>query len=206
MLVVLLWFSASRASILCDLTTICVFGAALTSSKKIIIILVLAFGASGAYLVAPEIQKSIYSRVVIKGDDRGEIFFSRQKPWQESYKAAMKAGLLGVGYGVSAGHNDYDVGLTANEYGREKGNTQLAVWEEIGLVGLGLYILLLFGICWELVKWLRATNDHELKAMLAIGLGMVLGLTAESAFEAWWVAPGSIQSAGFWAIVGSAAA
>lgn len=201
-LAVLLWLSASRASMLCVLITLMVSMSALTSSKKLIVVFLLAFGVLGTAVIAPEIQKNLYERVILKGAESGDVFYTRLDPWKDSYDAALQGGVLGVGYGVSVGHSNFEVGLTAQTYGREKGNTQLAVWEETGLVGLALYTILLLGIFRVLYRGMRSARSDNLRIMLAIVLGMVLGMTVESAFEAWWVAPGSLESAGFWAVVG----
>ena len=96
------------------------------------------------------------------------------------------------------------MGLTAVGYGREKGNTQLAIWEETGLVGLGLYSLFVLGIIVELGSGLRRIKDQESKIQLGLLLGALVGFLMQSFFEAWWVAPGSAELAFFWAALGAA--
>jgi O-antigen ligase len=176
---------------------------ALTANKKIVLILALALGVSGTVIIAPQVQESLYNRVVVKGNSEGEIFYSRYKPWSDSYHAALQGGYFGLGYGVSAGHKEFELGLTAETYGREKGNAQLAIWEETGLVGLTLYTILFLAIFKTFFRAYRAAQgNNDLRVMLGIVGGAALGMIFESVFEAWWVAPGSIESAGFWAIVG----
>ena len=153
-------------------------------------------------VVFPQVQDQAIHRFVLKGNTHGEILFSRVDTWEQSYEAALQGGYFGLGYGVTAGDTDFEGGLTAKTYGREKGNSQLAVWEETGLVGLGLYAMVLLAILTTLFRTLRATRDVPLRLSTALVLGLVVGMTAESAFEAWWGAPGSIQAAGFWAMVG----
>ena len=200
---ILLLFSGSRASLLCVLTTVFFAVMALTANKKIVLVSALAFAVAGTALIAPQVQESLYSRVLIKGNANGEIFYSRYKPWSDSYSAALQGGYFGLGYGVSAGHKEFQVGLTAETYGREKGNAQLAVWEETGLVGLALYTILLLAMFKTFFRAYRAAQGNgDLRVMLGIVGGAALGMIIESVFEAWWVAPGSMESAGFWAIVG----
>lgn len=197
-----LWLSASRASILCALITLFFATTAVTTNKKLILTLVLGLGVIGTVVIAPRVQTSLYNRFVLKGGGTDDVLYSRAGPWKESYDAALQGGYFGVGYGVSVGDTNFNLGFTAEKYGREKGNTQLAVWEETGLVGLTLYTILLFAIVKELYRGLRAARDDDLTIILSIIFGMVVGMTIQSAFEAWWVAPGSLESAGFWAIVG----
>jgi O-antigen ligase len=197
-----LWRSGSRASMLCVLLTIFVPVAAVSPNKKIVVILALVVGTLGATVVVPQIEEKFVEHVVLKSNEEGDVFYSRYAPWKQSYAAALQGGYFGLGYGVSAGNTDFTIGLTADTYGREKGNAQLAVWEETGLVGLALYSILLFAIFKELYRAFRAARDDDAKTKLAIILGMTAGLTAQSVFEAWWVAPGSLESAAFWSVVG----
>jgi hypothetical protein len=195
--------SASRASMLCALITIFFAVVTLTANKKAIVVLILSFVSLSTVLILPQIQTSIYRRLVVKGNQHGEIFFSRYGPWKESYDAALKGGYFGAGYGVSVGDTNFSLGLTAESYGREKGNSQLAIWEETGLVGLALYSILLFGILRDIYDGMSAArNDADLRFMLGVSFGIVLGMTAQSVFEAWWSAPGSLEAAAFWSVVG----
>lgn len=201
-LVFALWRSGSRASMLCVLLTVFVPVATVSPNKKIIVALALFLGTLGATVVLPQIQERLTQHVLFKANEEGEVFYSRYAPWQDSYAAALQGGYYGLGYGVSAGNTNFTIGLTADAYGREKGNAQLAVWEETGLVGLALYAILLFAIFRELYRAFRAARGDDAKIKLGIIIGMVAGLTVQSVFEAWWVAPGSIESAAFWSIVG----
>ncbi|HVZ51719.1 MAG TPA: hypothetical protein VG986_07120 [Pseudolabrys sp.] len=201
-LCLMLMRSGSRASMLCAAVTVFSALMALTANKKIAIITTGVFGILAVILVVPQVQQHLYEHYVLKGSTEKEgVFFSRYQPWEESYRAALQGGYVGVGYGVTAGQLNFDVGLTAQTYGREKGNAQLAVWEETGLVGLALYAILLVAI---FRRFFRAFGHAkgELKILIAIVGGVAMGLTVQSVFEAWWTAPGSIQSAAFWAFVG----
>jgi O-antigen ligase len=121
---------------------------------------------------------------------------------RQSYKAAVEGGLLGLGYGVSFGAGKFAGGLTAVGYGREKGNTQLAIVEETGLVGLFLYALLVFSLFTNVLTAYRRVGHKSEKALMAVLLGALTGSMVQSFFEAWWVAPGSPESAYFWALAG----
>jgi O-antigen ligase len=92
--------------------------------------------------------------------------------------------------------------LTAVGYGREKGNSQLAIVEETGVIGLVFYAFFLSALFSYLFRAFRGASDERAKVALGLVTGALLGMTFQSVFEAWWVAPGSPESAFFWAIAG----
>src|SRR5262249_43946651 len=137
------------------------------------------------------------------GEESG-ILFSRRSVWQKSYENAEEGGLFGAGYGVTVGDTAFEGGLTAFGYGREKGNAQLAIVEETGLVGLGFYLILLLTLFTRLVGAHMREKNSDIKVALGIVTGALAGFTMMSVFEAWWVAPGSPESAYFWSLAGVA--
>ena len=95
-------------------------------------------------IAVPAIQSSLYERLIVKGNvETGDVLHTRREVWSELYELAKRGGMVGAGYGVSIGSGDFAGGFTVVGYGREKGNSQLAVWEETGIVGLILYALIL---------------------------------------------------------------
>jgi hypothetical protein len=78
----------------------------------------------------------------------------------------------------------------------------LAIVEETGIVGLGLYSVLLFALFVPLVRAHLREKNPDVKVVLGIVVGALAGLTVMSVFEAWWVAPGSAESAYFWSLAG----
>jgi hypothetical protein len=155
--------------------------------------------------VAPELTEPFVQRNVYKyADDDQGVFYTRDQPWEDSYSAAAEGAWIGLGYGVSAGEHNFNVGLTAVGYGREKGNSQLAIVEETGIVGLILYAALLFALFPELVSAFRACRIAEHRMMMGLLIGTLSGLVLQSVFEAWWVAPGAPEFAYFWAVAGAA--
>jgi O-antigen ligase len=204
-LLVLLWFSGSRAAMLAALSTFAVFLVALSPKKRTMAFGLLGILSLGAAIAVPAIQTSVYGRFVLKGNATNEdVLSTRRGVWAKSYELAEQGGVLGGGYGVTIGHTDFSGGVTAVGYGREKGNSQLAVWEETGMVGLALYALLIFGIMLGLGSSLTKIKDRESKVKLGLLFGAILGFTIHSVFEAWWVAPGAAEFAFFWAMVGAA--
>jgi O-antigen ligase len=155
--------------------------------------------------VAPELTEPFVHRNVYKYTDEDQgVFYTRDQPWEDSYNAATEGAWIGLGYGVSAGEYNFDVGLSAVGYGREKGNSQLAIVEETGIVGLILYVALLFALFPELVGAFRACRIAEHRMMMGLLIGTLSGMVLQSVFEAWWVAPGAPEFAYFWAIAGAA--
>lgn len=141
--------------------------------------------------------------IISKGNDDKSLTSSRDFVWEESYAQAVKGGLFGGGCGVTIGTETvFDPGLSASNYGREKGNTQLAVIEEMGLIGLFFYLFSTFGIVravWK--RWRICRNTYE-RTLQGLIMGLLIGLFCNSIFEAWYVAPASPESVYYWFVVG----
>jgi len=146
----------------------------------------------------------VENRLVYKTTDalaeaygRRDVFYTRESVWEESVAGAEAGGVFGVGYAVHHGSemttSEFDV--TSVGYGREKGNSQLAVIEEVGVVGLMLYSLILVRWIGLMLSALLAAKSRDEKTLLAIVLGAFLGINFQSAFEQWWVSPGSQEYA-----------
>jgi hypothetical protein len=206
MMVFVLWWSASRASILCAIFVVAAFAFIMSPGRRSMIGLVVIVCATTIAVAAPELEQGVYERVVIKSSVKGDAFFSRRMTWEKTYEGAKEGGLLGLGYGVSAGFGDFSLGLTSNTYGREKGNAQLAIWEETGLIGLAIYGLLIITMFMELISAFASITDQDERVEYAVIVGLLAGLVAQSVFEAWWTSPGSMESAIFWSTVGVASA
>jgi len=156
------------------------------------------------YATAPELQERVTQRVIYKHATEGQgIFYTRQQPWAESFGKALEGGLIGGGYGVTIGAPPLETqGFTSIGYGREKGNSQLAIIEETGVVGFLLYLLMIVSFGRYMFIAYRTAPNLQLKTALAIIIGTLIGMLLQSMFEAWWVAPGSPESVAFWAFAG----
>jgi hypothetical protein len=114
-------------------------------------------------------------------------------------------GLVGGGYGVSIGdHKVFAGGLTAIGYGREKGNTQMAIVEEVGLVGFAIYLVIHILLLYRLQSTASSWPSGPHKQVLSLVTGVLMGMMVHSVFEAWWVAPGSPEYVYFWTMAGVA--
>lgn len=204
LIVVLFWRAASRAGVLCAVFVV-VVGLMGLQASKLVTLTVLAIGVAASVAAgAPEVQSMIYERLIIKYSPDGDVFYTRRDAWQDSEEGARKGGVIGLGYGASYGDTTFDVDFSAVGYGREKGNSQLAIVEEAGLVGLAFYAVVLIAIFGELFVCLWRFPPGEAKLELALTTGLLAGLVAQSCFEAWWTSPGSAGSAIFWTTAGVA--
>ena len=159
-------------------------------------------------LAAPGFGGELYAKYVLKdtGLSMSAAFEkSRGAPTEESFAGAKQGGFLGAGYGVSVGADPsgYRGGLSAVGYGREKGNSALAIIEEIGLIGLVLVLLLLLHIFGMALKAYRMSYGREVRALIGLSTGLWFGLVVHFNFEAWLVAPGSAESLFFWGYIGA---
>ena len=198
-----LLLSHSRSAILTSLMAVVGVLLALDLRRQLVMLLGGLLLLIPALALNPQLIPKIETHYIYKsGTAETGILFSREAVWKESYRLAKQGGWFGGGYGVTIGETEFKQGLTAVGYGREKGNSQLAIWEETGLVGLFLYSLLIITIITELMLAYRRSRNLNTRTQLAILLGMQCGMFVQSVFEAWWVAPGSPEAAYFWALTG----
>jgi O-antigen ligase len=199
---ILLWRSGSRAAILCAACVIAFSVVALRPTKIVLIFTLFISAAAIVSLAVPEFEDRLYTRFVVKYSTSDDVFYTRREVWGESLEGARQGGWLGLGFGASYGDDSFSGGLTSVGYGREKGNSQLAILEELGIVGAVLYAILILSIISELLGNFRRAPDRDTRMELALTTGLAIGLLAQSVFEAWWTSPGSVESTIFWATVG----
>jgi cell division protein FtsW (lipid II flippase) len=195
-----IYMTQSRAALL---VAVCALGGmCLSFSKRKAIAggFFLALAVVLVMAVRPDLQTEIVQQVIYKHSD--DIFYTRIQPWSESLEKARLGGVLGAGYGVSIGSGSWGGGLTAVGYGREKGNSQLAIIEETGFVGLTFYLLLVSSLVLKLYNAFTTARNPKAKVALGLASGAVVGMLMQSVFEAWWVAPGAPESVAFWALTG----
>jgi hypothetical protein len=203
-LVLIELYSMSRASFLVMGCILILYLLAQQKRRQAKYVLAIIMVAAVAVLAAPDSIHDNFWRFAHKGNPNADILFSRRSLWEASYEQALKGGWFGGGYGVTIGETEFGGGLTAFGYGREKGNTQLAIMEELGLIGLGLYGLLLASLLVHLARTFKRIQTRDDKVAFGIVTGAILGMTVNSVFEAWWVAPGSPECSYFWGLVGIA--
>lgn len=169
--------------------------------KAILVLMALALFV----MVAPQTASNLETIFVYKTDRENGLTNSRDQVWATSYEQALKGGWVGGGYGVNIGSlESFAGGLTSSGYGREKANSQFGIMEETGLVGLSLYLgstLSLFAMLW---RARRRCREPRMRKMMGLMFGMLVGLTFQSIFEAWYNAPGSPECLYYWVMAGIA--
>jgi O-antigen ligase len=195
--------SGSRASTLGAAIVLILF----LMSLKIRVTVFYSLLIMGALLIAASVDAELihatYHDYLLKGQtEKKGILFSRERVWDKSYENAIAGGWFGAGYGVTIGDTVFEGGLTAETYGREKGNAQLAIVEETGKIGLLLYFGLLLTLFTRILSAFIREKHGDMKVILGLIMGALCGITFTSVFEAWWVAPGSAESAFFWGLAG----
>lgn len=200
---VIIYMTHSRSSLLVALTILGGVLLSLKVKKQIMIayfaVLLFTLGS----LIFHEEGSSIIQQLLYKNSET--IIFSRLDPWSKSLEKAILGEWIGGGYGVSIGDDSWKGGsFTSFGYGREKGNTQMAIIEETGVVGLVLYVMMLCSLFFYLFTKFLTIVDKDTRTALGIFMGALTGMVLQTVFEAWWVAPGSPESPLFWALAGAA--
>ncbi|MCX7121857.1 MAG: O-antigen ligase family protein [Gammaproteobacteria bacterium] len=209
---------SAMAIFLCVLFSFCV---SLSLSKKIQIVM-LSFIAIAIIVVMMPVsylESKIISHIyksqgnVTVNSDASLILTTRSTVWQNSYEQAMKGGIFGGGFDVDIGNKHFSDewickdshgrNIQTDCYGREKGNTQLAIMEETGIVGLVFYILILSSFFWSVVPYYIKLKGSE-KVSMGLVLGVIIGLLMESIVEAWWDASAGQEIIYFWTLIGVA--
>lgn len=90
-------------------------------------------------------------------------YFSRRNIlWVPSYHAALHGGILGLGFGVTDPNveSDFEKMNRFGELKREKGNSVLALIEEVGIIGLVLFMLPFLNV---ILRFVTVFKNPELK-------------------------------------------
>jgi O-antigen ligase len=205
-LLVLLVLTRSRAAALIALCTLVAFALVALPRKSLAIGALAGLLLVGAVAALPPLRERVAGPVralVDKNND--DPLLSRRELWRRSYEYAARGGVVGMGYGVSTdARARFAGGATAVGYAREKGSSQLAIVEETGLIGLGIYALLIAQLFLFLISRTAAAAKRETRLAAGLLTGALAGIVLQSVFEGWWTAPGSLQSIFFWSTAGAA--
>lgn len=155
-----------------------------------VLILTFAFNQS--------LYRKFYEKFVLKRSE--SVMNSRRDQMETSWAAAKQGGILGLGFGVSAGESRYWTFGSFSRSAREKGSSQMAILEETGVLGFALYLG--FVLC-ALLFLLREWRTPGFGFLAALSTGFFLAGILHSMFEAWFLATGP-ESAFFWAGLGLA--
>lgn len=195
--------SCSRSAFLIAMVVGIFFVLSLNLKKKIFI----TCSSCLCVILLSLLTPTLLNNYIYKNTQHKDMLASRYGVWKMSYDAAVEGGVFGAGYSVALKPKgpftiwDYD---SVNKV-REKSNSQLAAIEEIGLIGLSLYIFFLIVLLVPAVKFWRNLQG-EPKVVFGLVLGAIFGLILQSGFEAWWTGPFAQENAAFWTLVGVARA
>jgi hypothetical protein len=160
-------------------------------------------------LYFPEYVQNLGQVYVYKGSSY--VLKSRAELLRASWEAAKERPLMGGGFGVSKGYSEHwEFAYESGAAGREKGNSYLALVEEVGLIGAGF---LLLPLAWALLAATRRLMDfrrlhqmaEEFWAILTLSACLVGGL-ADASMEAWLTSVGFFSTILFWLVFGVLAA
>lgn len=159
------------------------------------------------FLLIPNLGEFVYQKFIVKGtglDIAGSFEQSRAGVFAASLAGAEAGGFLGGGFGIIIGSDPsgYSGGVSSVGYGREKGNSILAVIEEIGLVGVIIFLLIFTAFFSKARSAYKKSRKKSQKAQVGFLAGYVFAMLVMSNFEAWLVAPGSPESLFFWSYFG----
>jgi len=194
----LLVLTYSRASIASFLILIIIL-LLLQGSKLVLLFSTISITALIlSFVLIPSLRNSI-KNLLLK--DTKSITETRLPLWNASYKAALNGGLFGLGYGIS--HLEIKSGGAGDHYEngrfvREKGNSILAMIEEVGIIGLTLFIAPIVIIFRNLFMFFnsqirKSANSRNYSSFYLLSFSFLLGALFHAQFESWWVGVGSFQ-------------
>ncbi len=157
------------------------------------------------FYTTPTVKQFIYKTEKSIGDRRAFNIAA-------TVEAAKYGGLFGIGYGISEHPNDKRV-IGHYERGgklfiREKMISSLALIEETGVIGLILFLLLLFYVLIQLIKKyflalkISFSNNVLVRINSSMMIAVLLAYSFNAQIEAWWVGVGSIQLPLFFMLLG----
>ncbi|HAB52859.1 MAG: hypothetical protein A2315_15865 [Ignavibacteria bacterium RIFOXYB2_FULL_35_12] len=195
----LLILTQSRGSIISILLMIITF-LIFTINWKLLITsgLTLVLFITALFFASPQIRTSVTDYVFKTETVIGDRRTSQIKA---TLSAAQHGGLIGLGYGISDPQNVIPSEVQAGtRYYREKMISVLALVEEVGVVGLGLFLAIIGYVLWGLInaKGKMLNDKWEGAFMIAV----LVALSFDAQVEAWWLGAGSWQFCLFFAIIG----
>jgi len=185
--IVLIFLSSSRSVILSLFVLLISYGILSIGYRKI-----LKWSGAGLmlgaimYLLIPSLPKEITFIIYKNSASATE---TRLPMYIESYKAAKNGGITGLGFGVSDPSLQPLIGhYEGGHFIREKGNSALAMIEELGLVGIAFYLIFYFRSYINLLKRFTEKNKRrEEKETMKLSVAFLLAALVHAQFEGWWV-------------------
>jgi hypothetical protein len=199
---VILLLTFSRGAILSYLVFLFTFLILSIGFKKTIGISFIGTIIFFIFILIPPIEKYIdYS--MRKGAP--SVISSRSELYKISFNAALDGGIIGIGYGMS-NPKYVDKYLTHQIDGinvREKGNSILALTEEVGIIGLCLFYIPVFIVLYSLARSLiprkssvplyeKKISSKKDKMERVFLFSILVSMLVHSQVEAWSTGVGSV--------------
>lgn len=203
----LLILTQSRASVISVLLMVVTF-LIFTINWKLLITtgLTLVLFITALFFASPQIKTSVADYVFKTETTIGD---RRSTQIKATLSAAKHGGLIGLGYGISDPKNINKKDLQeGTRYYREKMISVLALVEEVGVIGLGLFLAILGYALWQMVKIVRCKRGDvkrersNIRMEAAFMIAVLVALSFDAQVEAWWLGAGSWQFLLFFAIIG----
>ncbi len=205
--VYLLILTQSRASVISVFLMVAVF-LVLKINWKVLIVsgLILFIAISILFFISPKVKTSVVDYIYKTEKEIGD---RRTSQLAATISAAKHGGLIGLGYGISDPQNILPgIVPEGKRYYREKMVSILALIEEVGVIGLALFLAIIGYVFWKLgrrISWNKirsigkaVSNSTEVAAMFSV----LVGLCFHAQIEGWWLGAGSWQFVLFFTIIG----
>nr|MDA3859871.1 hypothetical protein [Melioribacteraceae bacterium] len=137
-------------------------------------------------LIKPELVLQPINHIIFKGSD--SAYSTRDKLFDDSFKAAQNGSFFGLGYGVSDPEIKNPIYVGGSDKIREKGNSFLALIEETGVIGLLLFLFPIFYF-FNAIGWREIFKKKKLFSLVILYSSLLL----HSQFEAWFGGVSSFQ-------------
>jgi len=205
----LVYFSVTRAAMLGAAASMLVVLIGVRRHKLILkgllagagVVAITAIAAPGHF---DELNSSLVSGVIYKGQQEQGLLGSRLTPWQETLRVIQDKPYFGSGFGTSfAGDKPFgEIGRLASTADlREHGSSYLAIVEWVGLLGILPFLLLLLVMVRAIARvfaYLRRTGNvahYSVPLMMVMVAGLV-----HAGFEDWMFAVGYYLTVLFWSL------
>jgi hypothetical protein len=212
----LLLLTHSRASIVSVLLIVITFFLFSFNWKYVIATgLTLVMFIAALFFASPQIKTSVTDFIFKTENTIGD---RRSTQLEATFSAAQHGGIIGLGYGISDPKNIIEKDkFVGQRYYREKMISGLALVEEVGVVGLTLFLAIIGYVFWLLLRTFKIQHSTfdilrkesfgqystgKLQAVFMIAVLAALSFDAQ--IEAWWLGAGSWQFVLFFIFLGTA--
>ena len=207
---ILIALSVSRAAILALFLTWFIYFLLNFSLLKTLVFSSIFFGIILTTVFVTKTFTDRHEVTIIKNENY--LGQRREKTIYYSWKAALNGGLTGLGYGISDKRfkpellGYYDKTSEGKIFRREKTISVLALIEEVGIIGLVLFSLIIlypFKIISEMTRnirkkkmenWSQKNNSESLilnSKFIYFSFAFLISLSIYAQIESWWIGVGS---------------